>query len=131
VHKAPAKEIGFVEVEATTAGGSDPVLGAFAPATEVFQWHEDACRLPEGADLLFRGDAVPVQAFRWRECAYGAQFHFEVTLKEIAAWADETADMRETWGTDKKTLLEEAAARIDRQSSAGRTAARAFTALLH
>lgn len=51
-------------MKATAEGMDDYVLAPFAPTARVFQFHEDECQLPEGAQLLFEGANVRVQAFR-------------------------------------------------------------------
>ncbi len=130
VRPAPRREIGFLPVKATAAGMDDPVLAAFAPEAKVFQFHEDACELPEGAELLFTGDEVPVQAFRAGESAYGIQFHFEVTTEEIAAWCDATPDLEEAWGTSKEKLMRQAEESLARQQESGKQATRRFLKLL-
>jgi GMP synthase (glutamine-hydrolysing) len=105
VRPAPVREIGFSKVTATPAGELDPVLAPFAPAASVFQFHEDLFELPAGAELLFTGDTVRNQAFRFGEAAYGVQFHFEVDAAIIADWCDETPRLEEDWGTTKEALL--------------------------
>jgi GMP synthase (glutamine-hydrolysing) len=130
VHPSPVKEIGFHPVRATAEGSRDPVMSPFAPQARVFQFHEDACDLPDGAQLLFTGEEVSVQAFRMGEIAYGIQFHFEVTGKEIAAWCDETPDLQEGWGASKEKLMSEANASLARQQDSGKEATRRFLKLL-
>ena len=38
--------------------------------------------------LLASSPAYPNQAFRWGPCAYGIQFHLELTREMAAEWAD-------------------------------------------
>jgi GMP synthase (glutamine-hydrolysing) len=130
VFPSPVKEIGFLPVRATQEGRRDPVMSPFAPEARVFQFHEDACDLPEGAELLFTGDEVSVQAFRMGELAYGIQFHFEVTAEEIAAWCDETPNLEEGWGASKERLMREAETSLARQQESGKEATRRFLKLL-
>ncbi|MGH2786405.1 MAG: type 1 glutamine amidotransferase [Actinomycetota bacterium] len=130
VYPSPVREIGFRDVHATDDALSDPVLAPFAPRSKVFQFHEDACALPEGADLLFTGDEVAVQAFRYGSSAYGVQFHFEVTRTEIETWCDETPELETTWGTTKKAVLRQADEMLEHQQGIGREVAKRFTALL-
>ena len=130
VYPSPVKEVGFHDVTATDAALSDPVLEPFAPKSRVFQFHEDACALPDGADLIFVGDDVTVQAFRVDEFAYGVQFHFEVTRAEIEEWCDETPDLETSWGTSKAELLEQADELLDEQQARGREVMKRFLALL-
>jgi GMP synthase (glutamine-hydrolysing) len=130
VTPAPARELGFVPVKATAAGMNDPLLEPFAPEACVFQFHEDECELPEGAELLLEGSDVEVQAFRAGERAYAVQFHFEVTREEIEAWWDETADLEESCGAGKQEVMQQATSHLEGQQRAGRETARRFISLL-
>lgn len=55
---------------------------------DVFQWHEDMFALPDDATLLAISRACPYQAFRVGSCAYGLQFHVEITDKSIQDWSE-------------------------------------------
>jgi GMP synthase (glutamine-hydrolysing) len=127
VYKAPLKETGFLEVEAV---GKDPLLDPLAPRSRVFQFHEDTCTLPEGAELLYRSNDIAVQAFKAGERAYGVQFHFEVTTTEISNWCDATADLETDWGTSKQELLHQAGQHLKQQQQIGQEVARRFIDLL-
>ena len=131
VRRGLVREIGFCKVEATAAGAADPVVGPFAPASLVFQFHEDHCALPAGAELLASGDAVPVQAFRVGR-AYGVQFHFEVTTAVITTWIDskQPGELEEVWGTTRGDVLAAAEQHLAAQQDAGRRTAAAFVDLL-
>ena len=130
VRQAPRREIGFLPVKATAAGMDDPILAPFAPEANVFQFHEDACELPVGAELLMEGEDVSVQAFRIGKTAYGIQFHFEVTIEMIAAWCDEIPDLEESWGRSKQDVIADAEPHLTTQRAAGLRAADAFLKLL-
>ena len=86
VSRNETREIGWYDVDLTPAGAADPVLSAFAPRQEVFQWHEDGITLPPGAELLAGSPLSPVQAFRYGGHAYGFQFHLEVNRPLIERW---------------------------------------------
>jgi GMP synthase (glutamine-hydrolysing) len=86
VARNPEREIGWCDVEMTSAGLEDPVLSTFAPVQEVFQWHEDGISLPPDVQVLARSPASPVQAFRHAEHVYGFQFHLEVNRPLIERW---------------------------------------------
>jgi GMP synthase (glutamine-hydrolysing) len=131
VTPAPVREIGFLPVKATATGSSDPVLEPFAPESTVFQFHEDECELPTGCELLFEGTGVSVQAFRAGAAAYGVQFHFEVTGREIESWCDNTPDLEGDWGATKREVMEQAGEHLEAQQRAGRQATRRFLSLLH
>jgi GMP synthase (glutamine-hydrolysing) len=123
------KEVGFIDISATPAGQEDPVLAPFAPTTPVFLFHEDAFELPDGAELLFSGELVPNQAFRYGRAAYGVQFHLEVTEEIISDWCDETADLEGEWGVTKEHVIKEAAELLPAQQEAGKAAVRRFVEL--
>ena len=131
VHRAQVREVGFCKVEATETGGADPVTAPFAPASLVFQFHEDHCELPASAELLVSSEAVEAQAFRIGR-AYGLQFHFEVTTAEITTWIDskQPGELEDVWGTTRAAVLAEAAQHLGTQQAAGRRTAAAFAELL-
>ncbi len=127
VYRMPIKETGFLEIEAV---GKDSVLDPFAPRSRVFQFHEDACSLPEGAELLFRSEDIPVQAFKAGDRAFSVQFHFEITPTEISNWCDATPDLETVWGTSKQELLRQGDDHLELQQKRGREVARRFIELL-
>ncbi len=104
VERLPHREIGWYDVELTSAGEADPVLSPFASTQRVFQWHEDGVRLPPGAVHLAASDACDVQAFRHGEHAYGFQFHLEVDPSLIERWLKVPAN---------RPMLEAEAGRVD------------------
>lgn len=86
VARNAVREIGWCDVQVTEAGRCDPVLSAFAPTQEVFQWHEDGMTVPPEVEVLASSPASPVQAFRHGEHVYGFQFHLEVNRPLIERW---------------------------------------------
>jgi GMP synthase (glutamine-hydrolysing) len=91
VAPASAAEIGWLEVVLTHEGRSDPVLGALPTRATVFQWHRYTFEVPAGGTELARSH-VCTQAFRLDRRAWGIQFHAEVTLPMVTAWAEEDPD---------------------------------------
>ena len=87
VSKGPAEEIGYGEVALTPDGERDPVLGPAGPVIPVFHWHGDTFELPSDSVHLAASGRYPSQAFRFGDRAYGFQFHIEVDLPLLAAWA--------------------------------------------
>lgn len=85
----PAKtpEVGVLSVDFTEAGKADPLLdGLVAPLT-VLQWHSaEVIAAPDGASVLARTEACPVQAIRLGAHAYGLQFHAEMTEETVPEW---------------------------------------------
>jgi GMP synthase-like glutamine amidotransferase len=82
----PEPECGVGEVHLTAAAVSDPVFGAAPTPLPCVHWHGDTFSLPEGAVRLAGNDAYENQAFRVGACAYGLQFHVEVTGSLAAHW---------------------------------------------
>ncbi len=76
-------EFGYYEVSPTEAGRE------FLPEPVFFtQSHFHEFALPSGGVRLAYSDAFPNQAFRYGKCAYGVQFHPEVTIEGFRRWQD-------------------------------------------
>jgi GMP synthase-like glutamine amidotransferase len=91
VSRGPEPEVGLGQVELTSAGRQDPVLGPeygglAATALPCVHWHRDTFSIPTGAVHLAGTRAFPHQAFRWGRNAYGLQFHVEVDRPLAEAW---------------------------------------------
>lgn len=52
----------------------------------VSQFHHHGFTIPEGAVRLAGSALFPNQAFRYGDCAYGVQFHPEVTIGQFRRW---------------------------------------------
>lgn len=109
VGSSPEKEIGFAPVQLTAAGKKDPLFQGVAGALDVFQWHEDMFEIPAAGTLLATSSVCPNQAFRVGPCAYGVQFHIEITDKSIREWSDEYLQQagNRTFAEKKKAMLED------------------------
>jgi GMP synthase (glutamine-hydrolysing) len=131
VRRSPRVELGFTALDATDEGKGDPILGRFAGDVAVFQWHEDTFSLPPAATLLLSGGGFH-QAFRSGAALYGAQFHFEVTERDVAAWIEATpaARLQEYWGWSRDDLLAEASIKLPAQQKAGRDAFRRWAEMV-
>ncbi|OGX39098.1 MAG: hypothetical protein A3G91_05685 [Omnitrophica WOR_2 bacterium RIFCSPLOWO2_12_FULL_50_9] len=88
VGRSPQEEIGFSTIRLTKGGKTDPLFKGLEEEVGVFQWHGDMFEIPEGCQLLASSEGCPHQAFRAGPCAYGLQFHVEVTDKSIREWMD-------------------------------------------
>lgn len=86
VHKNPVKEIGWYELNPTTAGSADPLFRFMRAREQIFQWHGDTFDLPEGAVHLASSPLCRNQAFRYGDRTYGLQFHLEVDQALIQRW---------------------------------------------
>jgi GMP synthase (glutamine-hydrolysing) len=88
VYQGPTPEVGLLAVRLTDEALEDPVFQSLPSDLLTFQWHGDTFDLPDGATLLASSPAYPSQAFRWREVAYGVQFHLEVSAEMAREWAE-------------------------------------------
>jgi GMP synthase-like glutamine amidotransferase len=104
VYQAEQPEVGLLPVELTAEGRGDPLFAGFDDRFPSLQWHGDTFDLPSGAVRLAHSPPVPNQAFRAGECAYGVQFHLEVTGEMAREWGDVPAYRRslaETLGEEE------------------------------
>lgn len=83
-------EIGWYDVRAAPAAASDPLLGPLVRGFSALHWHSYAFTVPSAAVGLAESARCP-QAFRVGSCAWGIQFHAEVTLRDYEAWLDHHA----------------------------------------
>jgi GMP synthase-like glutamine amidotransferase len=66
----------------------DPLFGGLPASLDVFHWHADTFRLPEGATVLASNARYANQAFRIGDVAWGLQFHLEVDNTAVAAMVE-------------------------------------------
>ena len=85
VRRGPVKEIGWFDIFLTQEAKSDPLLKDFGKEIKVYQWHEDTFDLPSGAVLLAQANGMN-QAFRYKDCVWGFQFHVEIDADMIKSW---------------------------------------------
>jgi GMP synthase (glutamine-hydrolysing) len=96
VEEAPEPEIGWLDVELTPEGVSDPLLAPLAPRFTAFQWHSYRSPLPPESVALAQSPRA-LQAFRTGDRAWGIQFHAEVTESDAIGWT-------ERWEEDAKAV---------------------------
>ena len=81
-------EIGVMDVELTEAGLADPLFSGLAGTQKCLQWHSvRVAQPPEGAVVLARSAACPVQAMRVGPNAWSMQYHVEVEPDTVSNWA--------------------------------------------
>lgn len=84
---ARAPEVGPCPVSLTAAGREDVLFAGLSSVVTTFQWHgAEVKELPKDAVALAETDLCRVQAFRWREHAWGLQFHAEITSETVDDW---------------------------------------------
>ncbi len=104
VTKAPKKEIGWFSVSLTKDGKNDPLFRGLNEHFEVFQWHGDTFEIPKQGRHLALSKGCNNQALKAGSCAYGLQFHIEVTDDIIKNWAK--ADFSNSDGSLKREAKE-------------------------
>ena len=122
VFRADEPEVGWLPVEVTAAGGSDPVGSALPSRFDAFQWHHYTHELPDGAVELARSK-VCLQAYRLGS-AWGVQFHPEVRAEQVESWLAEDPDDV----ADAAALRAETRERIAGWNELGRRLCTAFLA---
>lgn len=80
------EERGTLPVALTCEGQKDRLFRGIPGEFESFHWHHDSFDLPDGGVLLASSADCPHHAFRVGECAWGLQFHPEVTEEIIRDW---------------------------------------------
>lgn len=89
VVRSPKEEIGFSTVQFTREVETDSLFNGLGKEIDVFQWHGDMFQIPSGGKLLAVSKDCPHQALRVGACAYGLQFHVEITGRTVQAWSQE------------------------------------------
>ena len=91
IDRNPIPEIGWYVLQRLSAGADDAVLGGLARESKVFQWHTCRFDVPAQAVHLASTETCAPQAFRYRENAYGFQFHLEMDQPLIERWLAQPA----------------------------------------
>jgi GMP synthase (glutamine-hydrolysing) len=86
VHPNPVREIGWYPLKLTAAATEDAVFQHLSPSIPVFQWHAYTFTDPSDTVHLASSESCANQAFRYRDFAYGLQFHLEVDAALIKRW---------------------------------------------
>ena len=80
-------EVGVMTVE-KAVGGSQGILEGLEDRFTVLQWHSaEVQALPGDARILAQSENCRVQAFQYRDHAFGLQFHIEITDRTVPEWA--------------------------------------------
>jgi GMP synthase-like glutamine amidotransferase len=103
------EELGSMSVTLTVEGRHDSLFRGLPEAVDTFQWHHDSFDIPEDGVLLASSAACRHQAFRIGPCAWGTQFHPEVTeriIRDWCAWDPATSARVEELLADYRTTEE-------------------------
>ena len=80
-HELGHIESGFTKIYPTKIGKD-----WFTESDIFYQWHREGFDVPDGAQLLAKGDKFPNQAFVYGSNAIATQFHPEITRDMIDRW---------------------------------------------
>jgi GMP synthase (glutamine-hydrolysing) len=86
VVRLPQRMITWTPIETLPAGAGDPVVGALPEGAVALHWNEDGFEPPPGSIELLKRPGVTAEAFRYRDCAWGVQFHPEVHDEGLDGW---------------------------------------------
>ncbi len=86
VVKSPQGEIGWMNVELNESGRNSAIFQGLPTQFETLQWHGDMFEIPPNGTNLAFSDACPNQALQVGNCAFGLQFHLEVSPQELELW---------------------------------------------
>lgn len=86
VHPNLVREIGWYPLTLSSAASGDPLFQHLNTDTPVFQWHAYTFTEPRDSVHLASTVSCANQAFRYRDFAYGLQFHLEVNAQLIERW---------------------------------------------
>jgi GMP synthase (glutamine-hydrolysing) len=127
--RAERPEIGWVQVELTPEGESDPLLGPLPRSFDAFQWHSYEFPLPPGATPLARS-SLCLQGYRLDGASWGIQFHAEVALSSVKSWLEGYARDPDAVlaRVDEATVRAETEQRIEAWNALGRGLCRSFLA---
>lgn len=134
VSRCPEKEIGWYDVTPTEEGLRDPVLKHFQKTRKIFEWHGDAFANPPGAVRLAESKAWSNQAYRFRDNAYGFQFHLEVDEALVHRWLNTPRYLEELSAlkgrTDPETIRRETTLYIEELKALSRNVFGSFLDLI-
>jgi GMP synthase-like glutamine amidotransferase len=105
VSRSLVEEIGWRTVKLTDDGLSDPIFKGLGRELFVYQWHGDTFAIPQNGKWLVKGADCPHQALKIGPCAYGFQFHIEITDKSIREWSDEYFKNSPSLLLEKKDMM--------------------------
>jgi GMP synthase (glutamine-hydrolysing) len=130
VRRARQPEIGWHPVALTREAADDPIFGSLPASFDALEWHRYEFELPPRAVALAT-NASCLQAYRVGECAWGIQFHAEVTAETLRTWIatyDEDEDAVRL-GFDPQRMTEESRRRIEEWNALGRELCARFLAV--
>jgi GMP synthase-like glutamine amidotransferase len=86
VERLPRRIVAWCDVEKLPDAEGDPVIGPLPDPVRALHWNEDGFTIPPGAVELLTRAADGGEAFRWRDNAWGIQFHPEADADALDGW---------------------------------------------
>jgi GMP synthase (glutamine-hydrolysing) len=86
VERLPRRMVTWAEVERLPGADGDPVVGGLADPVRALHWNEDGFSIPPGGVELLSRAGEGGEAFRWRDNAWGIQFHPEADAAALDGW---------------------------------------------
>ena len=87
VEKMKKSEIGILDLSMQDGHTGDTLFQHFDPTIKVLQWHSYEVNNLNGVKVLASSNLCKYQAFRYKQHAYGIQFHLEAKNNTIKNWA--------------------------------------------
>ena len=121
------QQVGLHEIGWTDAAADDALLGGLATSRRGVHWNDDVVlEFPPDAVELARTPQGEVQAARFASTVWGVQWHPEVDVEVLRAWAEEDADRHLERGIDQDRVLADIAAADGELEAAWRPLAEAL-----
>ena len=87
VEKMEKSEIGILDLYMQNGYTKDTLFQNFDTSIKVLQWHSYQVNNLSNVEILASSDLCKYQAFRYKQHAYGIQFHLETKNNTIKNWA--------------------------------------------
>ena len=99
------REMGTVDLELHADAGDDPLFAGLPTQFAVQATHmQTVLALPEGARLLATSQQDAAYAFRWRQRAWGVQFHPEFSTTHMRGYIQARRDALAEEGSDAAAM---------------------------
>ena len=105
VDRLPQRIVDWVAVDKLPDADGDPVIGPLPDPVRALHWNEDGFTVPPGAVELLTRAAEGGEAFRWRDSAWGIQFHPEADGEILDGWYEDVDWLAEA-GVEEQTARE-------------------------
>ena len=105
VRRGEQREIGWYPVRLAESARDDRLLRGLPGEFVAAHWHSDVFDLPADAIKLASSDATEVQAYRYRDNAWGFLFHAEMTIEIMRKLVDEFGEGLSRVGIDGEAMV--------------------------